>query len=246
MSERNKVLVLGDSGVGKSSLVHLICHGKAISSASWTVGASIEVKLHEYAQGTPHQRSTSIEFWDIGGSKNHFNARRIFYREFNGIILVYDKGNRKSHDNLRKWLSEIFCDSDHSKVPMDFFHWLASMFFGAPPSFERIDFDPQVFTCKNIPLLVVATEADAGKHSSLVRISSSIAQDCSADEIFIDCSNPRSFAPGSTNAVILSRFLDRVIERKCNKMTGFTSSFMLEDETRMRNRLNQVSIAFHD
>jgi Rab-like protein 3 len=55
-TDRARILVLGDSGVGKTSLVHLIAHGKPLSQISYTVGAAVEVKLHEYREGTAAQK----------------------------------------------------------------------------------------------------------------------------------------------------------------------------------------------
>ena len=57
--DRVRILVLGDSGVGKTSLVHLIAKGAPLTSITYTIGASIEVKLHEYKEGTPSQKT----FW---------------------------------------------------------------------------------------------------------------------------------------------------------------------------------------
>ncbi|KFM78104.1 Rab-like protein 3, partial [Stegodyphus mimosarum] len=73
--EKVKILVVGDSGVGKSSLVHLICHSEAITNPSWTIGCSVEVKLHEYKEGTPFQKTYFVELWDVGGSSSHRNSR---------------------------------------------------------------------------------------------------------------------------------------------------------------------------
>ena len=56
-TDRARILVLGDSGVGKTSLVHLIAHGKPLSQISYTVGAAVEVKLHEYREGTASQKT---------------------------------------------------------------------------------------------------------------------------------------------------------------------------------------------
>ena len=68
--DRARILVLGDSGVGKSSLVHLIARGKPLSHITYTIGASNEVKLHEYKEGTPSQRT----YW-IGKTSNFFSNR---------------------------------------------------------------------------------------------------------------------------------------------------------------------------
>ncbi len=55
--DRVRILVLGDSGVGKSSLVHLIAEGRPLSDLNYTIGASFEVKLHEFREGTPAQKT---------------------------------------------------------------------------------------------------------------------------------------------------------------------------------------------
>lgn len=238
-TEKNKVLVLGDSGVGKSSLVHLICHGKPIVSASWTIGASIEVKRHEYAEGTPGHKSSCIELWDIGGSKNHYVARRILYNNFHGIILVHDVTNRKSHDNLRKWLSEVFSSELSKEPPVGFCYWLASIFFGAPASYEGIDFDPEALTRRRIPVLVVGTKSDCTNMNAF-KSRSLIAQECSAEEIFVDCTNDRSLAPATTNAVELSKFFDRVVSRRETYNAYYTdnaipSSVIVDRSSRNRN-----------
>lgn len=92
-----KILVLGDSGVGKSSLIHLICQASTLNSAQWTIGCSIDVKLHN---------NNYLEFWDIGGSRGHKIARRFLYQDYHGIILVFDSTNKKSRLNLDEWLRE--------------------------------------------------------------------------------------------------------------------------------------------
>ncbi|XP_014219189.1 rab-like protein 3 [Copidosoma floridanum] len=198
--DKVKIIVVGDSGVGKSSLTHLICHQQPISNPSWTIGCSVEVKLHEYKEGTPNQRRYFIELWDIGGSQSHKNTRRVFYNPTNGIILVHDLTNRKSQQNLQKWLEEILNkDSSNTK----------------PKSFD--DFDPEKFVgSTQIPILVVGTKFDmvTELRSNIYKRSSTIAEECGADEIFLDCLQIRSLAAGSSSSVKLSRFFDKVIETR--------------------------------
>ena len=216
--DRIKVLVLGDSGVGKSSLVHLITHPDQVKNGfSWTIGCSIEIKLHEYKQGTPSERTCLLELWDIGGSRSHFVARPILYTGFHGIILVHDLTNRKSHENLRKWLSEVFSPRDVSKESTSF---SLSALFGAPPTYECMDFDKELFTEKNVPVMVIGCKLDLASIQKRERErTSSVAHECGAEEIFVDCHNVKSFAPASTNAVNLSRFFDKVVERKYNSFS---------------------------
>lgn len=65
------------------------------------------MKLHEYKEDTSSQKTFFVEFFDIGGSLSHKNSRGVFYQQVNGIILVHDLTNRKSHENLKNWLLEI-------------------------------------------------------------------------------------------------------------------------------------------
>lgn len=85
----------------------MIANNEALISPGWTIGCSVEVKLHEYKEGTNAQQAFFIELFDIGGSISHKNTRGVFYNQINGIIMVHDLTNRKSHDNLQRWLCEI-------------------------------------------------------------------------------------------------------------------------------------------
>nr|XP_045596809.1 rab-like protein 3 isoform X2 [Procambarus clarkii] len=225
-----KILVVGDSGVGKSSLVHLICHGQSLSNSSWTIGCSVEVRVHEYREGTPSQRPYFVELWDVGGSNSHKNARHVFYNPVHGIILVHDLTNRKSQQNLRRWLSEILLregGGTKSRTPL------------------ADDFDAELFGgFSQLPVFVVGTKQDQiseFRTSGRVR-SSSIADECSADEINVNTFDQRSLAPGSSNAVRLSRFFDKVIERQQTTTSRTDGAFSyLERENPMYRRNKSTS-----
>ncbi len=82
--DKVRILVVGDSGVGKSSLVHLLCHGQPITNPSWTIGCTVDVKLHEFREGTSLQKTHFVELCDIGGTSGHQNARSVFYTPAHG------------------------------------------------------------------------------------------------------------------------------------------------------------------
>lgn len=205
--EKVKVVVLGDSGVGKTSLTYLIAHNKPLLSPGWTVGCSVEVKLHKYKEGTQAQNTFFVELWDVGGSNNHRNTRNVFYQPTHGIILVHDLTNRKSQVNLQKWLTEILNqDSTNS-------------------NYQHIDVDPEQFLgSTQIPILVIGTKYDLAEEkqrkNQYRRLASSIAEQCGADEIFVNCYQARSLAPGTSNSVKLTRFFDKVIERRYYSRTS--------------------------
>uniref|UniRef100_A0A0E0HC75 GTP-binding protein n=1 Tax=Oryza nivara TaxID=4536 RepID=A0A0E0HC75_ORYNI len=113
-----RVLVVGDSGVGKSSLVHLILKGSAIARPPQTIGCAVDVKHITY--GSPGSSSNSInsikgdaernffvELWDVSGHERYKECRSLFYSQINGVIFVYDLSQRKTKTNLNKWAVEV-------------------------------------------------------------------------------------------------------------------------------------------
>ncbi|KAG5882909.1 hypothetical protein JTB14_023371 [Gonioctena quinquepunctata] len=217
--ERVRILVLGDSGVGKTSFVHLAAHNEPLRSPSWTVGCSVEVKLHEYKEGTKDQKTFFIEFWDIGGSHTHRNSRPVFYHPCHGAILVHDLTNRKSEQNLHKWVREI---NNKHRERKD------SNSSTSVPNLTSIttdDFDQESFIGNpSLPFIVIGTKLDQvdDKKSRIDLIASHLR----CDEIVMDCRQARYLAAGTSNAVKLSRFYDKVIEtRSKSHKDSFTERF---------------------
>ncbi|RCN37054.1 DnaJ domain protein [Ancylostoma caninum] len=101
-----KIVVVGESGVGKTSFVNAVCGNPSADTPS-TIGASISMAWHEYKAGTSEQRSELMELWDIGGSGAHRAASAVFLDGAAGAILVHDLSNKKSEENLSQWLSLI-------------------------------------------------------------------------------------------------------------------------------------------
>ncbi|VFQ96055.1 unnamed protein product [Cuscuta campestris] len=110
-----RVLVVGDSGVGKTSLVHLINKGSSIARPPQTIGCSVSVKHTIY--GNPGSSSSSIqtdserdffiELWDVCGHDRYKDCRSLFYSQINGVIFVYDLSQRRTKSSLQKWAAEI-------------------------------------------------------------------------------------------------------------------------------------------
>ena len=115
--DRVKIVVIGDSGVGKTSLVHLMIHQDVLRKPSWTIGSSVDVKLHEFKDGTPQHKTYFIELYDIGGKSAHRPYQKIFYSDVDGIILVHDLTNRKSQDNLKYWLNDVAEQNEYLTIP---------------------------------------------------------------------------------------------------------------------------------
>jgi GTPase SAR1 family protein len=99
-----RILVVGEVGCGKSTLVNALCstRKRKLQSCTTTIGCSVSVKL------LPASR-TFIEFRDVGGHDAYKDVRSVFYTDvnYNGVMLVYDLCNPRSCTGLPQWLQEL-------------------------------------------------------------------------------------------------------------------------------------------
>lgn len=129
-----RVVVVGDSGVGKTSLARWLARGARGTteeedeeegsvgvggSASRTSGCRVEVIL---ANGDESARSNGggeedeedvarapyfVELWDVGGHRQYKRERGIFYDQINGVIIVHDASSRASGARCEAWAREV-------------------------------------------------------------------------------------------------------------------------------------------
>ncbi|XP_052855927.1 rab-like protein 3 [Drosophila gunungcola] len=234
MNNRVRIVVVGDSGVGKTCLTHLIAHNESLVRPGWTVGCNIQVKIHEFKEGTARQCPYFVELFDVGGSLSHKNTRSVFYTGVHGIILVHDLTNGKSQEQLLDWLYEIV-----NKEGKDTYKSRGNSLPPSPTplgSFScsntsatdgHVRFDMEEFLgATQTPILVMGTKLDLidekRQPKTAVKKAGGIADKCGAEEIWLNCRDTRSLAAGTTDAVKLSRFFDCVIEKR--ESLGATSS----------------------
>ncbi|KAG6768355.1 hypothetical protein POTOM_027267 [Populus tomentosa] len=110
-----RVLVVGDSGVGKTSLVHLIVKGSSSARPPQTIGCTVGVKHISYGNSSSSssnikgdsERDFFVELWDVSGHDRYKDCRSLFYSQINGVIFVHDLSQRRTKTSLQKWASEI-------------------------------------------------------------------------------------------------------------------------------------------
>lgn len=186
-----KVVVVGSSGVGKTSFVNLIS-SSAEHMPSSTVGCVVSVVPHQFRAGSAEEKNEFIELWDIGGSAMHQKAAAVFLDGAAGAILVHDLSNVKSEENLSQWIS-LLLDSSRSNNMPGISHMNLRQNLG-------IDDVP-------IPTLVVGCKLDLAPNRA------SMAKN---NRIYVDCG--REMVPGSTNRIVISKFFDAVILRSRNPL----------------------------
>jgi small GTP-binding protein len=100
--ETVKLLMLGDSGVGKSSLMIRFTSATFSQQMMGTTGIDMRVK-----QMTFHNKHVNIQIWDTAGQERFHSIARTYYRGAHGIILAYDVTDRTSFTNISFWLEDI-------------------------------------------------------------------------------------------------------------------------------------------
>ncbi|XP_043846422.1 ras-related protein Rab-42 [Dromiciops gliroides] len=109
-----RVLLLGDSNVGKSSLLRRYVEGDfwTDSPHSSTVGVEFYSRVLEMTSGP----SVKLQFWDTAGDERYRSITRSFYRNMVGVLLVFDVTNRKSFDHVADWYQEVASVQGLNKV----------------------------------------------------------------------------------------------------------------------------------
>ncbi|KAH0785682.1 Ras-related protein RABD1 [Histomonas meleagridis] len=97
-----EVLLIGDSGTGKSCI--LIRFAENIFSDNYisTIGVDFKIKTIEI-----EGKTVKMQVWDTAGQERFRTITASYYRGSNGIILVYDVTDRDSFDHINYWMKEI-------------------------------------------------------------------------------------------------------------------------------------------
>lgn len=83
-SETLKFLIVGDSGVGKTSLLMRYCEDKFNTDFLSTIGVDFKVKKIE-----TDTHLITLNIWDTAGQERFRNITKTFYKGAHGVILVY-------------------------------------------------------------------------------------------------------------------------------------------------------------
>ncbi|CEG36872.1 gtp-binding protein gb2 [Plasmopara halstedii] len=104
-----KYIIIGDSEVGKSSLLLQFTEQHFQPIHDLTIGVEFGAKLLEV-----DGRKVKLEIWDTAGQETFLSITRSYYRGADGALLVYDVGRKESFEHLGRWLQECHqnCHND--------------------------------------------------------------------------------------------------------------------------------------
>jgi len=97
-----KVVMAGESGVGKTQLIQRFARGVFAVESMNTVGIELLQKVV-----TVGECNVRVQLWDTGGQEKFRCINAPYFRGAAGVVLVYDLTNRQSFTSLSYWLNEV-------------------------------------------------------------------------------------------------------------------------------------------
>nr|BAE89423.1 unnamed protein product [Macaca fascicularis] len=97
-----KLLLIGDSGVGKTCVLFRFSEDAFNSTFISTIGIDFKIRTIEL-----DGKRIKLQIWDTAGQERFRTVTTAYYRGAMGIMLVYDITNEKSFDNIRNWIRNI-------------------------------------------------------------------------------------------------------------------------------------------
>ena len=98
-----KIILVGNSGVGKTSLLGRFLGNEFDKNYQCTISAETKAKKLNIDMST----SVNLKIWDTCGQEKYRSLTRSFFRDAHGILLIYDVSDKKSFNDLNIWLKEI-------------------------------------------------------------------------------------------------------------------------------------------
>ena len=107
--------MLGDTTVGKSSILERFTDGTFKENAMTTIGVESKDKKHKL-KNTGEE--IKVKIWDTAGQERFRTITQSFYRNANGVIIVFDVSEKRSFDNVSSWLESVsqYADAKIRKI----------------------------------------------------------------------------------------------------------------------------------
>eukprot|EP00347_Sterkiella_histriomuscorum_P002743 403366976 len=106
-----KIVLVGDSGVGKSNLLMRFVKNEFHQNMQTTIGVEFSTKSMQI-----EGQLVKAQIWDTAGQERYRALTHAYYRNAVGALLIYDITDRQSFENLKKWQSELANHSEANTV----------------------------------------------------------------------------------------------------------------------------------
>ena len=97
-----KLVIIGDSGVGKSCILLRFADDTFTDNYYSTIGVDFRFKCVDIGE-----RKCKLQIWDTAGQERFKTVTSAYYRGADGIIIVFDQTDRESFNNVQNWIDDI-------------------------------------------------------------------------------------------------------------------------------------------
>eukprot|EP01099_Mayorella_cantabrigiensis_P003662 TRINITY_DN2769_c0_g1_i1.p1 TRINITY_DN2769_c0_g1~~TRINITY_DN2769_c0_g1_i1.p1 ORF type:complete len:166 (+),score=32.46 TRINITY_DN2769_c0_g1_i1:212-709(+) len=108
-----KIVIVGDSGVGKTNLFLRYQKQEFASEAHTTIGVDLLSKVYSLPEGY-----VAVRVWDTAGQERFQTITKGYYRGCVGAVVVYDVNDRKSFERVAFWLKELKLHSYNDDIAL--------------------------------------------------------------------------------------------------------------------------------
>jgi len=167
-----RILLIGDSGVGKSSLLLRYVDNTFTDSLMSTIGSDYKTK-----KVTVGKHTASLQIWDTAGQERFRTITSSFYRGADGILVVFDVANQDSFDNIKGWLKDInkYASEDVNRVLVG----------------NKVDSSPRVVTAADakafaeetdMPYMETSAKSNTNVEATFEKLAEQIIKKITADD----------------------------------------------------------------
>lgn len=129
-----KVILVGDSGVGKSTLLSAFCDKEYSDYYISTIGVDFKIKMVEVCD-----KKVKLQIWDTAGQERYRSIVKSYYRGANAILLVFDLTSIQSFHKLGTWMEEIKSNMRHNNYKIILVGSKSDVVYGNCIPQEKID-----------------------------------------------------------------------------------------------------------
>ena len=97
-----KMILIGDSGVGKTNILNRYINNTFSETTKSTVGVELGTKVEEY-----NNTKIKVQIWDTAGQERYKSITKTYYKGAKGAFIVYDITKKDSFKNIDKWIQDL-------------------------------------------------------------------------------------------------------------------------------------------
>ena len=97
-----KIILIGDSGVGKTNIMSKFLKNQFMEESKATIGVEFGSKLFNH-----EGHKIKAQIWDTAGQEKYKAITGAYYKGSKGALVVYDITQKKSFENIEKWVNDL-------------------------------------------------------------------------------------------------------------------------------------------